>query len=162
MAEQPDGLLEVGRVGRAHGIRGDVFVDLSTDRVERAAVGARLWGGGRWLTIVTSAPSGKRWRVHFEGIDRRDHAEALTGTLLFAEPLVDADTIWVHDLIGARVVETSGIERGVCVAVVENPASDLIELDNGALVPVVFVTSLEADPAVVTIDPPDGLFDLAG
>ena len=75
-------------------------------------------------------------------------------SLLFIE---DDDALWVHELIGARVVEAAGTDRGVCVAVIDNPAHDLLELASGALVPVPFVVSF-AD-GVITIDPPDGLFD---
>jgi 16S rRNA processing protein RimM len=57
------------------------------------------------------------------------------------------------------VVEADGTPRGRCVAVVENPAADLLELESGALVPVVFVTS--HSPGRIVIDPPPGLFDLA-
>ncbi len=61
-------------------------------------------------------------------------------------------------MIGAAVVETDCTPRGTCVAVIENPAADLLELDSGALVPVVFVTERSADRIV--IDPPAGLFEL--
>ena len=158
----PEGLLEVGRIGRPYGIRGDVFVDLTTDRTERVAVGARLWARDRWLRVAASSPSNRRWRVHFEGIDTREDAQVLTGTVLRAEPIEDPDALWVHQLIGATVLEVNGIDRGRCTAVVANPASDLMELDSGALVPIAFVTSVEATPGgmLVTIDPPEGLFDL--
>jgi 16S rRNA processing protein RimM len=162
MTDRPEGLLEVGRIGRAHGVKGDVFVDLTTDRTERAAVGTRLWARDRWLTIERSNPSNTRWRVHFTGVEGRSEAEALTGTPLHAEPIEDPDAIWIHHLVGASVVEVSGTERGRCVAVVDNPAADLLELDSGALVPATFVTAVDvhADPVLVTIDPPDGLFEL--
>jgi 16S rRNA processing protein RimM len=158
----PDGLLEVGRIGRPHGVRGDVFVDLTTDRVERAKVGSRLWARDRWVTITQSSPSNKRWRVHLEGVDDRFSAEQLTGVPLHAEPIEDPDALWVHHLIGASVVEVNGIDRGRCVSVVANPASDLLELESGALVPVAFVTDVDVSGGVplVTIQPPDGLFDL--
>ena len=155
-----DGLLEVGRIGRAHGVRGDVFVSLTTDRVERVAVGSRLRAGTVWLTVTASSKSNDRWRVHFEGLDDRAAAEAMAGTLLWAEPIDDPDVLWVHHLIGSEVVEVGGTTRGRCVAVVDNPAADLLELESGALVPVTFVVS--AADGVVTIDPPDGLFDLIG
>ena len=155
-----DDLLEVGRIGRAHGIRGDVLVHLTTDRVERVAVGSRLKAKHRWLTVTASSRSNDRWRVHFEGVDDRNAAEALAGTVLAAEPLDDPDALWIHQLIGADVVDVGGTQRGRCVAVVANPAADLLELESGALVPVTFVVSLER--GVVTIDPPDGLFDLGG
>jgi len=160
--DAPDGFLEVGRVGRPHGIRGDVFLDLTTDRSERAQVGSRLKTADGWLTITQSSASNKRWRVHFEGVDDRTAAEALTGTVVFAEPIDDPDALWIHELIGASVLEVNGIDRGRCVSVISNPAADLLELDTQALVPVTFVTSIDHTPdgVLVTIDPPEGLFDL--
>ena len=143
-------------------MRGDVFVDLTTDRTERVEVGARVWFRDGWHEIETSNRSNTRWRVHFSGVNDRNAAEALTGTPLYAEPIEDPDALWVHQLIGATVVEQSGVPRGTCVAVIDNPAADLLELDTGALVPANFVTAIDvdADPPVVTIDPPEGLFDL--
>jgi len=160
--ERPEGLLEVGHFGRAHGIRGDVFFVLSTDRDERAAVGSRLWVRDRWMTVAASSNASGKWRVHLEGVDDRSAAEALAGTKVYAEPLDDDDALWVHHLIGASVIEANGIDRGRCVSVVANPASDLLELESGALVPVAFVTSVDVSGGepLVTIDPPDGLFDL--
>jgi 16S rRNA processing protein RimM len=153
--------LEVGRLGRAHGIRGDMVVILTTDRVERVAPGSRLLAGDRWLTVVSSRPQSDRWVVHFDGIDDRTTAEGLAGRVLRAEPLTGTeDALWVHDLIGREVVEAGGTRRGRCTAVVANPASDLLELDSGALVPAVFVVRL--DEGSIVIDPPDGLFDLVG
>jgi 16S rRNA processing protein RimM len=110
------------------------------------------------LTVASASRSNDRWRVHFEGIDDRTVAEAMAGTVLRAEPIEDPDVLWVHHLIGAQVVELDGTVRGRCVAVLDNPAADLLELESGALVPVTFVVS-SAD-GIVTIDPPDGLFDL--
>ena len=153
-----DGLLEVGRIGRAHGVRGDVLVHLTTDRVERLAIGSRLKAGETWLTVTAASRSNDRWRVHFEGVDDRSAAEKLARVVLAAEPIDDPDTLWVHQLIGAEVVEVTGTSRGHCVAVIDNPAADLLELQSGALVPAAFVVSF--DHGIVTIDPPDGLFEL--
>ncbi len=162
--KRPEGLLEVGRVGRAHGVRGDVFLDLISDRVERAAVGSELWVRDRWLTVEHSHASGDRWRVHLSGVDDRNAAAALTGTPVYAAPIDDPDALWVHQLVGAAVVETDGTVRGRCISVIDNPAADLLELDTGALVPANFVTGVdtEADPIVVTIEAPAGLFELYG
>jgi len=77
---------------------------------------------------------------------------------LRAPALRVANTLWVHELIGSTVREVSGTERGVVEAVVANPASDLLELDSGDLVPLTFV--VEFVNGVVLIDVPDGLFDL--
>jgi 16S rRNA processing protein RimM len=157
MSEPPEGLLEVGRITRPHGLGGDVYVDLSTDRTERLDAGSRLWGRGEWLTVGSASHQAQRWLVRFAGITDRTAAERLAGTRLYAEPIDDPDALWVHHLVGATVVELDGPERGRCVAVIDNPAADLLELDSGALVPVTFVVGF-AD-GVVTIDPPEGLFD---
>ena len=153
-------LLEVGRLGRAHGIRGEMFVSLTSDRVERVAEGSSLEAEGMWLTIVASRPSAGRFIVSFAEIESRNDAEQMTGKVLRAHPLDDPEALWVHEMIGAMVVDVEGTEWGRCVAVVANPASDLIELDSGALVPSVFVVESSAENIV--INPPEGLFELGG
>ena len=139
-------------------MRGEVVVDLVTDRRERVAPGTRLASDRGELVVVTSRPHQGKWLVTFEGYTDRTTVEKLAGTVLRAEPLDDPDALWVHELVGARVVEPDGTDRGRVVAVVENPAHDLLELDSGALVPIVFVQSNHE--GVVTVAVPDGLFDL--
>ena len=155
-----DALREVGRIGRAHGVTGELYVSLITDRVERLAPGARVLSGSQWLTVVESRQQQQRWLVRFDGVVDRTSAEKLTNSVLLAEPLTedDDDALWVHELIGSRVVDKQGVERGTCIAVIDNPAHDIVELDTGALIPVIFVVSCRDGVAVV--DPPEGLFDL--
>lgn len=150
--------LEVGRITKAHGLRGEVIVVLGTDRAERVEPGAVLHAGERQLVVVGSRRHQNGWIVQFDGIAGREAAEALRGLVLSAEPLDDPDVLWVHELIGCTVVDTDGTERGVVESVQANPASDLLVLDTGALVPLVFVT--DRSTRRVTIDPPEGLFDL--
>ena len=149
-------LLVVGRVGKAHGLRGEVYVDLVTDRTERLAPGSVLHAEGSLLTVLASKPQQTRWLVQFEGVNDRAAAEALTNTELEAEPIADPEAVWVHELIGSRVVERDGTDRGRCVGVLANPAHDILELESGALVPTIFILSC-AD-GITTIDPPEGLF----
>lgn len=153
-----DGLLEVGHIRRAHGLRGEVFVQLISDSDARVAVGAELVAGDETLVVETSrvAANGRRV-VKFAQISDRTAAERYANRPLRAAPLDDPDALWVHELIGKRVVEVDGTDRGVCVSVVANPAADLLELDTGALVPTNFVIS---NDDVVVVDAPDGLFDL--
>jgi 16S rRNA processing protein RimM len=153
------GLLEVGHIRRAHGLRGDVFVQLLSDSDARVAPGAELFTGGERLVVESSrtASNGRRV-VKFTTINDRTAAESYANRVLVAHPLDDPDALWVHEMIGRRVIELDGTDRGVCVSVLANPAADLIELDSGALVPSNFVVSLDADAIVV--DTPDGLFDL--
>jgi 16S rRNA processing protein RimM len=154
-----DELREVGRVGRAHGVAGEVYVQLITDRDERLAVGARLLAGQTWLTVAASKLLRDRWLVRFDGIDDRTAAEKLTNVVLRADPLDDdGDELWVHQLIGSRVIDVDGVDRGMCIGVIDNPAHDILEVDSGALIPVTFVVSCRV--GVITIDPPEGLFDL--
>lgn len=158
MSEQPPGLLEIGHLRRAHGVHGQINVQLATDRPERLVPGSRWYARNGWLTVVAASPHQDRWIVTFEEVRDRLGAQRYTNAPVFAEPLDDPDELWVHELIGATVVEVDGTVRGTCVSVIDNPAADLIELDSGALVPVVFVT--EHTPDRVVIDPPAGLFEL--
>jgi 16S rRNA processing protein RimM len=135
----PDGLLEIGRITKPHGVRGEVVVDLVTDRRERVAPGTRLASDRGELHVLSSRPHQGKWLVMFEGYPARTAVARLAGVVLRAEPLDDPDALWVHELVGAQLVEADGTERGRVVAVVENPAHDLLELDSGALVPIVFV-----------------------
>jgi 16S rRNA processing protein RimM len=153
----PDGVLEIGHIRRAHGIRGQVSVELSTDRLERLTPGTRWYSRGGWLTVAAASPHQDRWLVTFDEISDRTTAQRYTNSPVYAEALDDPEELWVHELIGSAVVEVDGTPRGTCVAVVANPAADLLELDSGALVPVVFVVDRRAGRVV--IDPPDGLFD---
>lgn len=162
----PEGLLEVGRFGRPHGVKGQIYIKLSTDRSERVQIGARLWAG-EWFEVsarTSMANTGAdRWVVGIVGIDDRNDVERLVNKVVWAEPIDDPDAVWVHQIIGARVVGTDGVDRGTCIAVLKNPANDLLELESGALVPVIFVESVvpnDADGFVITIDPPEGLFEV--
>lgn len=151
--------LEVGRVGKPHGVRGDVFVSFTSDVDERRRVGASLWldpdGTGEPLVIETVRAQQDRHVVGFRGLTDRDAAAALTNKLLYAPSLDGQDGLWVHRLIGSEVVDVAGTRWGTCRAVVANPAHDIIELDDGVLVPVPFVVS--CDGSTTVIDPPEGL-----
>jgi len=153
-------MLGVGRIVKPHGLRGDVIVSLTTNREERVAVGSRLTDAdGRVLVVDRSSPHQGRFIVTFHGVNGIDEAEALRDRPLFAAPLEDPDTLWVHDLVGATVVDTAGTELGTVEGVQANPASDLLVLDGGALIPLRSV--VDHRPGVrVTVDVPDGLLDL--
>src|SRR5438105_317166 len=150
-------LLEVGRVVKPHGLRGEVIVQLVTDRTERLAPATRLASPKGDLVVETSRPHQHRWIVQFEGVAGREGAEALRGTVLSAEALEDPDVLWVHDLVDSRVIDTAGQHYGYVDAVEANPASDILVLDRGGLVPLTFV--VETRLGSVVIDPPAGLVE---
>ncbi|MFN8035700.1 MAG: ribosome maturation factor RimM [Acidimicrobiia bacterium] len=151
----------MGHVGKPHGLRGQVHVVASTNREERFEPGAVLYAGDRALVVVAARSSDARhWVVSFDGVDSREAAEAMRGLVLTGDPLgaLPDDELWVHELVGAAVEDRAGRPIGTVVAVVANPAHDLLELDGGALVPMVFV--VEHTPGRVVIDPPEGLLEL--
>ena len=150
--------LEVGRIVKAHGLKGQVLVDLWSDRTERLAAGETLLSERGPLMVIASAAHQARFIVSFEGVATREAAERLRGVVLSAPRIDDDSVIWIDQLFGAEVVDTTGTSRGVVVDVEANPASDLIALDSGALVPLTFVVSVDPNRRVV-IDPPDGLFE---
>jgi len=158
-AEAGPALLEVGVVVKPHGVRGDVIVDLFTNRPEtRVAPGAVLVTDRGPLEVVSSRPHQGRWIVVFAGVAGHDGAEALRGRILSAEALDEEGALWVHELIGAEVVDVAGSHHGPVLAVEANPASDLLVLSDDRLVPLTFVVERRADGTVV-IDPPAGLFE---
>jgi 16S rRNA processing protein RimM len=151
--------LEVARVGRAHGLKGEVSLVLFTERTERLAPGTVLSDGDATLVVAAARRHQERWLVSFEGISDRTAAEALRGHVLSAPALpTEGDDLWVHELVGAAVEDTTGRALGSVVAVQANPASDLLVLEGDVLVPLAFLVE-HADGRVV-IDPPDGLLEL--
>ena len=156
----PVPLLAVGRIVKPHGLRGDVIISLTTNRDERVSVGSILHTeDGRTVEVVRSSRHQGRFIVTLHGVNGIDEAEALRDTPLLAPPLEDPDALWVHDLIGSVVVDIDGNELGTVSGVEANPASDLLVLADGGLIPLRFVT--DSDPGVrVTVDIPDGLLDI--
>ena len=152
--------LEVGRIGRALGLRGEVVITPVSNIADRFAPGSTLWIDGRAYVIASARPNQHRFVVRFEGVEDRDAAEALRSKIVEAEQLTEPPEgeLWVHELIGSEVRDPSGVPLGHVVAVEANPAHDLLVLDGGRLVPMVFVVSFES--GVVVVDPPDGLLDL--
>ncbi|MEV0199913.1 ribosome maturation factor RimM [Nonomuraea sp. NPDC050691] len=163
--------LVVGRIGRPHGIRGDVTVEVRTDDPElRFAVGASIATDppGRGPLVV----EGRRWHkdvllVTFAGVAGRDAAESLRGTMLVidsaeVEPSDDPDEFHDHELIGLAVVTTSGepvgevtdvLHHGQDLLVVGRPGQD------DALVPFVraLVPEVDVPGGRIVVDPPEGL-----
>lgn len=149
--------LEVGKIDKAHGVHGDVVVTLLSDRTERLDAGSVLFrDDGLELVVAKSRPHQHRFIVEFEQIKGREQADAFRGTLLYGDPIDDPDAIWVHDLIGSAVVDVDGAPLGVVESVQENPASDLLVLEDEGLIPLTFFVEQRCDGTIV-VDPPIGL-----
>ncbi len=139
-----------------------MVVQLWTDQARRVDPGTELASARGILTVVWSKPFGPdRYIVQFGDVADRSAAEALRGLELEAEPLDDVpDVLWVHELVGATVRDTAGRSLGTVASVEANPASDLMVLESGGLIPVRFVTAHDAAARTVDVDIPEGLLDL--
>ena len=158
-----DARLEVGRIGKPHGLGGEVTAVFISQRPERTEPGATLFAGDRALVIETARPHRQGWIIRFEGFADRDAAETLRGTVLSAPPHADgehvpSDDLWVHELVGCDVVDRDGRSLGKVAEIEANPAHDLLVLDDGVLVPMPFV--VEHHPGRVVVDLPEGLLEL--
>jgi 16S rRNA processing protein RimM len=168
----------VGRIGRPHGLRGDVVIGVRTDEPElRFAVGSRLDTDPADVGPLTVA--GMRWHsgsllVRFAGVRDRDAAAALGGTWLsvdsgtLAAP-ADPDEFRDHDLVGLSVQTADGTVVGT-VEDVLHYGQDVLAVrpvggtagTAGILVPFVkaIVTEVDVAAGVLVIDPPPGLLTL--
>jgi 16S rRNA processing protein RimM len=168
--------LVVGRVGRPHGLRGEVTVEVRTDDPDR-----RFAAGSSLATVPAErgplTVAGSRWHsgtllVRFDGFDDRNGAEELRDALLAIdsedlEPLGGPDDFYDHDLIGLQVVTAAGEPVGA-VSDVLHHGQDLLVIEgtgprSGAEILVPFVAAIvpEVDVAArrLVIDPPPGLLD---
>jgi len=169
--------LTVGRVVKAHGVTGELVVDIRTDDPElRFAPGSTLRAKGsdrreRSYTIDTVRPHGGRLLVRLSGVADRDTADALRGSVFVIDsadlpPIDEDDTYYDHQLEGLRVRTTAGLELGTVTEVLHTAAGELLAVKRDQapelLVPFVsaIVTSVSLENGVVEIDPPDGLLDM--
>ena len=167
----------VGRVGRAHGVRGEVSVDVRTDEPERRfAPGAALRADGHSshaLTVLATRPHGPRLLVSFEEVTDRSAAEALRGADLIAqvssgERPVDPEEFYDHQLVGLAVRTPDRGHVGRVRDVLHLPSQDVLVVttDEGqeALVPFVaaLVPSIDLAAGEVTVADQPGLLDDEG
>jgi 16S rRNA processing protein RimM len=155
-------LLQIAHITRAHGLRGEVVVAPVSNRAERFAAGAVWTIGDVEYRVDAARRQTDRYVVKLAGVDDRDAAEALRGSTAYAPPLgeLPEGEMWVHELVGCTCVDRAGVRLGVVESVEDNPAHDLLVLDSGVLIPMVFVTAHDAGARTVTVDPPEGLLDL--
>jgi 16S rRNA processing protein RimM len=163
----------VGRIGRPHGVRGDVVVGVRTDEPElRFAPGSRLDTDPEDvgpLTVVAVRWHSGELLVRFDGVRDRDAAGELRGTWLIVDSSTlassdDPDEFHDFELVGLAVRTVDGTEIGVVEDVLHS-GQDLLAVRAGSreiLVPFVkaIVTDVDVASGVLVIDPPPGLIDL--
>jgi 16S rRNA processing protein RimM len=166
----------IGRIGRPHGVRGELLVEVRTDDPDaRFVVGAGLTGqlpGGERRVLVVEAvrPHSGRLLVRFAGVAGRDGADPLRGTLLLVDagtlPVPeDPDEFYDHQLTGLAARLVDGTPAGTVTDVVHGPGGELLVITraDGAerLVPFVeaIVPSVDLRAGLLVLDPPPGLLD---
>ncbi|MFY9917769.1 MAG: ribosome maturation factor RimM [Mycobacterium sp.] len=169
--------LVVGRVVRAHGITGELVVEVRTDDPDtRFAPGARLRarpknGPERTYVIDSAREHSGRLLVRLDGVVDRNAADALRGNIFLVDtedlpPINDPDEFYDHQLEGLRVVTTDGRLVGNISEVLHTGAGELLSVTSEAgaeiLVPFVsaIVTEVSLENQTVEIDPPEGLLEL--
>ena len=161
----------MGIVARAHGLRGEVVVNPTTDARERFAPGSALTarpprGAARALTVASSRPFGQRWLVRFESVASRDAAEALQGVELTirrdeVEPLPPGQ-FYRFELVGLDARTPDGTPIGRVEEVFSTGANDVLTVrgDGGEiLIPMLdtVVRLVDLEGGTIVLDPPPGL-----
>lgn len=166
----------VGRVAKAHGVTGELAVDIHTDEpgsrfAVDGVVRAQLRDGTRRpLTIASTRQHNDRLLVRFAEVLTRDVAETLRGALLLVDvaelpPAEDPDEFYPHELEGLAAVLADGTPVGTVADVAVSPGGDLLVLNlaDGREVLVPFVRAIVPEVDVpggrVVVDPPEGLLD---
>lgn len=168
-------LLAVGRVVKAHGIRGELAVEVRTDSPEeRFASGTVLTGEARdgstcELTVAAAREHSGRLLVRFAQVADRTGAEGLRGVLLLADtenlpPTGDPEEFYDHELEGLRAELADGSVVGTVREVIHSPGGELLSVDRDGrevLVPFVHAIVPEVDlpGGRVLLDPPEGLLE---
>lgn len=170
----------VARIGKPHGLRGEVTVQLHTDDPERRFAPGEVLeteatpGSGvpRQLTVRTTRDHNGTWLLGFEEIPDRTGAEGLRGTRLMVaasavaadEDLEDDEAWFEDDLVGLEVRDREGVVLGVVTGLDLGAAQDrlVLRLSDGVTAQVPFVEAIVPTVAAdhVVVDAPPGLFDL--
>ncbi|MGK5112172.1 MULTISPECIES: ribosome maturation factor RimM [unclassified Geodermatophilus] len=173
-ADEPTDTVVVGRIGRPHGVRGEVTVEVRTDDPDlRFVPGAVLLTEPADRGPLTVA--GRRWHrevllLQLEGIDSREAAETVRNTELHVPladlpELEDPDVFYDHQLVGLTARLTDGTVVGE-VSAVRHEGSELLVVrrSGGGELLVPFVTAMvptvDVAGGFVVLDPPEGLLDL--
>lgn len=167
--------LVVGRIGKAHGLHGEVTIEVRTDDPDtRFAPGAALETDPLPrgpLTVESSRMQGGRLVLRFAGIEDRTAAEGLRNTMLIVETDPDElpddpEEFYDHQLIGLSVVTVDGDEVGAVADMLHLPTQDLfaVKRPDGreALIPFVeeIVPEVDLKQRIVRVNPPPGLLEL--
>ena len=156
--------LAVGRVARAHGVRGRILIapyNADSEGLQRVQ---RIWLGDREFEIERAERVHLGYLVALRGVGDRNQADELRGQEVRVDraelPELGPGEMYAIDLIGYEVSDPAGNVRGVVEDLVEAGPQDLLRLRGGALVPLGLVREVQEEARRIVVDAPDGLFEL--
>jgi len=162
-----DPRIEIGRIARAHGIRGEVVIithDPASDVLDDLR---QIWVNGVLRTITGARGTHRGWLIQLEGVLTRNDAEALRGQSVEVDRdqlALEDDDVLLDDLVGCKVQLADGTAWGEVVSVDSGAMQDTLVIhygDRERLLPLVdeFVTRIDLEAGVITVAPPEGLPD---
>lgn len=174
--DEPERVL-VGRVAKAHGLRGEVVVAVMSDAPERFAPGSEMIAAapeslhGRPLRVESSRPFQGRLLVRFEGFDTREEAETIHGQELTiarsqVAPLPEGKH-YQFELMGLAVRTTGGEDLGRVTDIFSTGSNDVLVVDGDEteiLIPMLegVIVSVDLDAKALVVEPPPGLPGIGG
>jgi len=171
----PEGVMAVGLIVGAHGLRGELKIESHTDFAERFATGNTILLGTDLIEIQirNSRPHMEFFLLTFDGVTSRSAAEDLRGQWLFIPDeeatVLDDDTYWIHDIIGMHVHDSEGRLLGTVHNILETGANDVylvtpvdgINQGREILLPAIaeVVENVDSQKRVITVNLIPGLLD---
>ena len=175
----PESLLLVGRIWRAHGVRGEMKIIPETDHPERFEDLTVVYAGSTAATADPHDLESVRYQptkrgtiviAKLSGIDSREAAESMRKSAVFAReedlPPLEEGEFFLHDMVGLEVVTVDGARVGAVDYVIEGPAQPILVVareDGGsAMIPAVdeFIEDIDPAEGRITIRPIEGLLDV--
>jgi 16S rRNA processing protein RimM len=166
LPEPREGFLAVGLVRRAHGLHGELRVEAFVPGAPRLQPGRTIYLRGLPFRVAGIRPERDTWLVALEGIDMREDADALTGTLIEvpeAEVERDApDALFLHEIVGLRVELEDGTVLGEVTDVLQPGANDVYVVNGNSgelLIPAIsdVVQSIDVDEGRIVVRAIPGL-----
>ncbi|MBN1895029.1 16S rRNA processing protein RimM [bacterium] len=165
--------VEIGRVARAQGIKGEIRIDSWTDWPERFLAGGRIFfqnqeGEGTWHEVVRMRFQGRTVILKLEGIDDRGQAERLRGAVLKIRnsdrPPLEKGRYYIGDVVGLTVKTEGGRVIGKINEVLKMPAQDLYVVRGASreiLIPAVrqMIKKIDVEAGIMVVDPVEGLVE---
>lgn len=157
--------LEIGGIARAHGIKGEVVIVTHDPDSETLADVKKIYVGGVEKEIVAARDTHRGWLVALAGVVTRNDAELLQGQVVEVDRdaiALDEDEVLLADLVGCAVRTVDGKPWGTIAYVDAGDMQDLLVIHDGEIermLPLVdlFVTNIDLEARVVTVDPPADL-----